>query len=391
MARPGLLSPLQLTGGQGLLDNTVLVVNPEFNAAAESYTSISFISDLMTAISLAPDAGVGEPTLTSLRSLGASVCPALGNSIPAELAGQTPFPAVAENGYVALLGEVTSQDLGGGDSGKFAQAFAAAQGYAALANQFILSALDANEYLGPTFTNLEDMITGDLSKTTADLPVFGDDLANTGFIISLPKLPTLGEPATFIQNLVDQTQSKGLLPCVALALQSVGLTPGEIKDLIDNNRSSLFNPDGLTANQFDRLQQKAFLGLTLVSGDCLDQIQAILESDVPVETAADLLSPQALFPNSFQTFLYQGVPLYVNGELNPVISNSIAGSPVPLGAVSAVSAVPGVTPAPSGCDELGKIIPPNWAVANKALAFELQQVSGIADLVSPQLASILTL
>jgi len=44
---------------------------------------------------------------------------------------------------------------------------------------------------------------------------------------------------------------------------------------------------------------------------------------------------------------------------------------------------------PSGCDELGKIIPPDQAVANKALQFELQQVSGITNLTLPQLAILL--
>jgi hypothetical protein len=46
-------------------------------------------------------------------------------------------------------------------------------------------------------------------------------------------------------------------------------------------------------------------------------------------------------------------------------------------------------PAPSGCDELGKIIPPDQAVANKALQFELQQVAGITNLTLPQLAALL--
>ena len=373
MAKPGLLSPLQLTGGEGLLNNTVLVGNSEFAAAASSYLSISFIADLMTAISLAPGRGVSAPTLTALRSLGTSVCPALGNSIPAEFAGQDPFPAVALNGYVALLQEVAARDIGGGDSAKFAQAFAAAQGYASLANQFILSALDANEYLGPTFTNLTDMITGDITKVTNNPTVFGDDIANLGFLISLPDLPTLGEPATLIQTLAGQTNSNSLLPCVEVALRSVGLSSAEIKDLITNNRSSLFNPGGLSANQFDRLQQKAFLGLTLVGDDCLDQVLAVLgvTNLDNLDNMADLLDPTAILPNSFGTLLFQGVPIYENGVLTPGVPGSI-------------------TVAPSGCDELGKIIPPTWAVGNKAWGFSLQQISGIANLTLPQLASILT-
>lgn len=370
MAKPGLLSPLQLTGGEGLLNNTVLVGDSEFAAAASSYTSISFISDLMTAISLAPAASVTTPTLTALRSLGTSVCPALGNSIPAAFVGQEPFPAVAENGYVALLQDITARDIGGGDSAKFAQAFAAAQGYAALANQFILSSLDANEYLGPTFTNLEDMITGDFSKVSDDLPALGNDLANLGFIISLPKLSTLGEPATLIQNLAEQTNSNQLLPCVDLALRSVGLNTQDIVNLLTNNRASLFNPGGLTQNQFDRLQQKAYQGLTLVGGDCLDQVLEIFGAELEVEDVADLLDPTKIFPNSFQTLLFQGQPIYNAQELTP--------GPLIL-----------LTNVPTGCDELGKIIPPDQAVANKALQFELQQVSAITNLTLPQLAALL--
>jgi len=371
MAKPGLLSPLQLTGGQGLLNNTVLTGSSSFSAAAANYESISFIADLMTTISLAPGAGVTEETLEDLQTLGTNVCPALGNSIPAALAGEEPFPEVAPAGYVNLLKNIGDQYLGGGDSSKFAQAFAAAQGYASLANQFILSALDANEYLGPTFTGLDNMITGDFSKVSTNLPALGDDLINLGFLISLPKLSTLGEPATLLQNLAEQTNSNRLLPCVDVALQSVGLTQTEILDLINNNRSSLFNPDGLSANQFDRLQQKAFLGLNLVGGDCLDQVLEILGVDLPIESMADLLNPAAILPNSFDTLLYQGTPIYENGVLTPGIPGSIV-------------------VAPSGCDELGKIIPPNWAVANKALGFELQQISGIANLPLPELASILT-
>jgi hypothetical protein len=43
----------------------------------------------------------------------------------------------------------------------------------------------------------------------------------------------------------------------------------------------------------------------------------------------------------------------------------------------------------TGCDELGKIIPPAQAVASKALQFQLQQISGIAGLTLPALAAIL--
>ena len=370
MAKPGQLSPLQLTGGVGLLNNTVLQANSDFSAAADTYEGLSFISDLLATISSAETANISESNLNSLRTLGKSTCPALGDSIPAEFEDQEPFTAGAPNGFVALVSAVGSGYAGSGDSAKFAQAFAAAQGYASLVNQFILAAVDANEYLGPTFSGLDNMVTRDFAKISTDLPALGGDLANLGFLISLPAVNQLGEPAALLEQLsAVGNMGNGTLPCVDVALRSVGLSTQDIIDLISNNRASLFNPNGLSANQFDRLQQKAYQGFTLVGGDCLDQVKAVLGVNVPVDDMADLLDPAKILPNSYLTLLYQGNPIYgPNGILIPDIS------PIP---------------APSGCDELGKIIPPDQAVANKAIQFGLQQVSGITNLTLPQLAALL--
>jgi hypothetical protein len=233
--------------------------------------------------------------------------------------------------------------------------------------------LDANEYLGPTFTGLDNMITADFAKVSSDLPLLGQDLVNLGFLISLPNLANLGEPAALLEQLAAVgNMGNSTLPCVDVALRSVGLSTQDIINLISNNRQSLFNPNGLTDNQFDRLQQKAYQGFTLVGGDCLDQVKAVLGVDVPLDDMADLLDPAKILPQSFPTLLYQGSPIYN-----------------PLGTILIGNADLDGIPAPSGCDELGKIIPPDQAVANKALQFELQQVAGITNLTLPQLAALL--
>jgi hypothetical protein len=371
MARPGQISPLQLTGGVGLLNNTVLKPSGEFADAASAYNELSFISDLLATIGSAETANVSEANLNSLRTLGSSVCPALGDSVPSAFTSQEPFTEGAPNGFINLVLAVGSGYAGSGDSGKFAQAFAAAQGYASLVNQFILSVTNANEYLGPTFSGLDDMITRDFTGVSTDLDALGADLLNLGFLISLPDIANLGEPAPVLQQLANTgNMGNSTLPCVEVALRSVGLSTQDIIDLISNNRSSLLNPGGLSANQFDRLQQKAYQGFTLVGGDCLEQVKAVLGVNVPLDNMADLLDLTQILPNSYFTLQYQGTPIYsTDGVLRlPDIS------PVP---------------APSGCDELGKIIPPDQAVANKALQFELQQVSGITNLTLPQLATLL--
>jgi hypothetical protein len=370
----GVLTPLQLTGGAGLLQNTGIAVNSEFVSKIDEYESITFISDLLTTLSLSSAAGLSSATIASLRTLGSTACPALGDSIPNGYAGVAPIPAPSNAGFVSIFPAIGEKYLGDGDVGKFAQAFAAAQGYVGQVNQFIISAANANEYLGPTFTNLDDMITGDLSKISLALPALGADLEELGFLISLSDLDHLGEPAALLQQLSKLgNMGNSTLPCVQAALEMSGLTTADITNLISNNRESLFNPAGLTTNQFDRLQQRAYRGMTMVSGDCLTDVLAILDVTTPnIDDMTDLLDPVKILPTSYPSLKFGDQLIYApNGSVNSGISQE-------LNATTA-----------TGCDELGKIIPPAQAVANKALQFQLQQVSGIQNLTLPQLAAIL--
>jgi hypothetical protein len=370
----GLLTPLQLTGGAGLLQNTGIAVNSEFLNKINQYESISFIADLLTTLSLSSAAGLSSATIASLRTLGSVACPALGDSIPNGFASVEPIPAASNAGFVSIFPAIGEEYLGDGDIGKFAQAFAAAQGYVGLVNQFIISAANANEYLGPTFTNLDDMITADLSKVSLALPALGEDLVELGFLIDLSNILHLGEPAALLQQLSARgNMGNTTLPCVQAALNMSGLTDAEIADLISNNRESLFNPNGLTTNQFDRLQQRAYQGMNMVSGDCLAEVLAILDVTTPdIEDMADLLDPAKILPNSYDSLKFGNQLIYgPDGSVNSGISEE-------LNATTA-----------TGCDELGKIIPPAQAVANKALQYQLQQVSGITSVTLPQLAAIL--
>jgi hypothetical protein len=362
----GDLTPLQLTAGAGLLQNQGLQVNTSFAAAVQEYESIPFISDFLATLNLSQAANLSPATITQLQTLGNVVCPALADSVPAGFVGAT-LP-LSNDGFLSTVQSNGANYVS--DVSKFTQAFAAAEGYMGLANEFIVSACSANNYLGPTFTTLNNMITADLTKVTDQLQTFGEDLQQLGTLIDLANLPNLGEPAALLQQLVSQ--GKALLPCVTAALQVVGLSDRDIIDLTTDNRQSLFNPNGLTENQFGKLQQRVYQGMTLVSGDCLSDVLEILDVTVPgIDDMADLLDPQKILPNSYPSLLFNDQPIYINGSVN----SSLA--PI-LNATT-----------PTGCDELGKIIPPAQAVANKALQFGLQQVSGIQNLTLPELAGIL--
>lgn len=367
----GDLTPLQLTAGAGFVQNQGITLNSAFSGNVVAYESVPLISTLLTAISLAATANISNSTIQSMRSLGASNCPALGDSIPTATSNVAPWPPTGNAVFSSAIISVGTGQLGGGDVGKFAQAFSIAQGYAATANLFIRSAVQANDYLGPTFTTPTAQITADVSRVNLAFPPFGNDLADLGNAINLADIEQFGEPAALLRQLVNV--GKGVLPCVQSAMTMMGLNTTDVNNMVNNNRQSLFNPNGLTDNQFNKLQARAYTAMSFVEGACLDQVLAVLDVTTPnIDNMADLLDPKKIFPTSWPSLTMMNDLIYLdNGAVNPALE------PI-LNATT-----------PTGCDELGKIVPSDQAVASKAIQYQLQQINGITNVSLPELAAIL--
>ena len=193
----GDLTPLQLTAGAGFVQNQGITLNSAFSGNVATYEAVPLIASLLTAISLAPAANIGNGTIQSMRSLGSSAlgnsfCPALGDSIPSTFSNIAPWPTTGNAVFSTAIETVGSTWLGSGDVGKFAQAFSITQGYAATANLFIRSAVQANDYLGPTFTTPTAQITADVSRVNLAFPPFGNDLADLGNAINLADIEQFG-------------------------------------------------------------------------------------------------------------------------------------------------------------------------------------------------------
>ena len=377
-------TPLQLTAGVGFYSGNAITANTQLANNIASYNSVAPIANLLFTITEAASnvsLSIGAGTLANLKTLGANVagnyCPALGDSVPSNVSW-----TVGNAGYATTITAAASTYLGSGDFGKFAQAFGAAQGYISLTNNVILSAVNANstDYLGPTFSNQNNLITADIAKVNLAFPAFGTDLAATGDLIAFDNLLQFGTPAGLLQQLARQGRMlNGSTPCVTAALRAQGLTDQNISDLVNNNVQSLFNPQGLTANQFDRLQKKCYPALVNVTGSCLQDVLAILNCVLPnINTMADLLNPVKLFPTSYSSLTLPTpsgpVLIYdttgaVNSVITPILNSG--------------------TVTPTGCDDLAKIIPAANAAANRALQIAFQQVKGIAGVTAPQLAAIL--
>jgi hypothetical protein len=372
---------LSLTAGAGLYQNATVTANAYFASNRASYEGTSLIGNLLVAISAAatdPGLAVSAPTLDALKTIGSNVsanyAPWLGDTAPSNVS-----VTLANTGLAAQIAAQGSSYVA--DNSQFVQAFAAAAGFVGLTNLIINSTLQANNYLGPTFSNMTNLITADMAKTNLAFEQFGLDLTQCGNLFSLDNLAQFGTPAALLQQLSEQgNMINGTLPQLQQALIDQGLSLQDIKDLVNNNVQGLFNPQGLTQPRFDQLQKQAYPALLTVQGDDLDQVTNILGVTTPnINTMADLLNPVKIFPRSFAS-LTLPTP---NGDI--LIYDS-AGSVQSLveQILNSGSLVP------QGCDQLAKIIPADQAVANRALQVAFAQVKNISGTDLTQLAEILT-
>jgi hypothetical protein len=396
----GIITPLQIIASAGLLDNQGLKPLPAaLTTAINQYNATTLMQNFFAAVDYYKAQGFfTENTFDQLISIGSTVCPALGNSIPASPVGSYPnliaeyltINTVTDNstidpsGFSNLIQQTGSAYLGDGDIGRFAQGFLAVQGYLSTVNSFVNSVDNSQTYLGPTFTTMSDLVTNNISRVTTDIPKFAVDLRNTGRLINTGNLELFGTPAGLLQQLATVSGATGSsLPGVvdqlknqdAVATRS-GLTDAEINTLVSDNRVSLFNPRGVSALAFDQLQKTAYQAMADVRGAELQDVLTVLEISTPnINTMADLLNLEKIMPNSYQTLQ---VPTAVGPRPIYLSDGAVDQTLAPI--------VNQILPAPSGCDELGKIIPPANAVSNKAFQSALQQVTNIAQTPAPNFA-----
>ena len=224
---------------------------------------------------------------------------------------------------------------------------------------------------------MDSLTTAGISGVNSDLETFGVDLKKQGNLVNLQKLDLYGTPAGLVQQISRQAGvSRQTVPAIQSALTAVGLTDSDIENLVTDNRVGINRPNGLSQNEFDRIQKTAYAALSLVPSDDVTQILSILDVTTPNITSLEqLLDPTKVFPLSYQTMLTPTpagpVPIFgtngsVNSSITPIVNSYL--------------------PTASGCDELGKIIPPADAVANKAIEVSLKQINNIGTTTLPALA-----
>jgi hypothetical protein len=282
MATTGSLTALQLDAAAGLLQNQGIGISANLTAAIASYEDTALISPFLDTIAVGSTGNIlSANVITDLETLAANTCAALSNSVPPAYSG------LGVQMTDVVLAEA-AVDICGSSVSKLAQAVNQAQGYAEQTSIFINSAVNSQTYLGNTFTSINNMITGSVTTINLATTAFGTDLENLGQLINLRNLNNFGTPLALVQQLFAVS---GTVPVLSVAFVQAGI-PEEIV-------LNLTNPATSTT---DAIQRVMYQAMTQITGSELSQLLQVLGvTTIGITTAADLLNPLKLFPNSFQS------------------------------------------------------------------------------------------
>ena len=284
-------TPLQLIALAGINQNTALTVSPALTNSLSSWNAQTWVSQWKQAVILGANVVanvtvLSNSTINTMTTIGSTTCPALGEAFPANVTALTGNLQVAP-GVTGLVSTQASLVINQTDLSKFCQAFSSATGYVAGTNQTINVSLNSATFLGPTFTGMDSLTTGDVSKMNQALPEFAQDLEKLGLVINLESLGELGTPAQLLKNLFQQ----GVLPQVSTALVNQGVPLAVVTSLTDNDYEMA-----------DSLQRLAYQAMTTIKGSDLELVLQVFQcTTANIVTMADLLNPVKIFPNSFRT------------------------------------------------------------------------------------------
>lgn len=217
--------------------------------------------------------------------------------------------------------------------GEFLQSFINAYGFVESSNQAIMSQHNSKRFLDSTYSNMNDLMTADVSGVNMATTAFGQDLVASGKAIDLESIATFGLPINLLRTL---RRYNTLTKAVSLALVNSGISHDDLLNIMLD--------ESIATSTHQKLMYQAFL---TVKGDDLAEVLITLNCKTPGLTSlADLLNPKKLMPNSYSSLT---VPLY-----NKKLSSANSKTYYPIyegGGTSSKISTPAVV------DQVGTMIP----------------------------------
>ena len=421
MSNSGKQSPLGVNTLSSLLSNTGVNINPVmvntygYSTSNTSYTLGSIIGQtslkyLTYAINDAYTRGqVSTTVYNTLLTIGASTVPALGNAPASIFYNYTGYPnwasnynntnAVTQWGFIRLFAlqgyNEFNYNNGLPNYAEYLNAFMTASSFVKTTNQSIMTMQNSLTFLDGTFSNLDDLITADISGVSLSTVSFGKDLISLGKAFDLSTISTFGLPTDVLKLL---KKYNAISSDVSLALISSGLDINLVNSYIAGTQIADVNQ-----------QKLVFSALQLIVGDSLAEVLTTLNCKTTgFESLADLLNVRKLFPTSYDTLtvpVYNTIqspnnsktyyPIFVNGALNPNLSTpsvvAQVGSQFPLNAPElGIDSQTGlVQEIPLGFGSfLYSILPKDLAISCGAFSSSMQQIKNISSIPFEKFAQV---
>ena len=394
MSTTGKQSPLGVNVNSSLLQNIGLCINPTNQSyigtskTNTSHTPGSLVNNtclklLTYAINQAYNGSVsqtpaGTSTYDNLIAIGKDIIPALGN---AKSPGYTTDDPTNQWQGQATTGYSTAGDTGDGQSATwipydttnnnksvtqwgflrlyalqawnefnwngivagsgmpeykdFLSSFLTSQNFIDYSNTTINALQGSTKFLKGTYSNMNDLISADVTGVSLATQAFGQDCITAGKVIDLSKILKFGMPSVLLQTI---KKYNSITQSLSLALLSAGLSTQDIDDI---SSGRMLTPT--------KLQEQQIYGafLIIVGQDLADILIPLNCKTQGLESLADLLNIKKLFPNSYQSLT---VPIY---NANPGPTNAKTYYPIfDNGSVSSRLEAPAIV------EQIGVIIPP---------------------------------
>jgi len=210
--------------------------------------------------------------------------------------GTTDWGAIGYTGTPILGGTFTASGAGAGTGiaacvastpsyKDFTSSFLTFHNFATYSNKNINTVANSTNFQKGTFSNQNDLITGDLSGVTLSMQEFGQDLINLGKALNISQIHKFGLPSTVLQLIKQHNaQTKNL----NLALLSSGLSADDVENISNG---------GTTPTK--QQEQQIYSAFSIVRSSALDEVLVPLSCKTKGLTSlADLLNVQKLFPLS---------------------------------------------------------------------------------------------
>ena len=359
MSDSGKQSPLGVNVLGSLLQNVGFRINPiaaSYMGSSKNYTDYPDKGSIVNNTSLRmltyaikdaytrgqPSGGstVSNSTYDNLISIGANTIPALGNSKPPTFTYTGPanqwdsqgttsgvLPnyqglswnpynytnAVTQWGFIRLLALQAWNEFnwnGNHDSASiaykdFTQCFAQSYSFIEYTNVGINALKSAPSFLKGTYSNMNDLITADVTGVSLATNTFGQDLIALGKAINLQRIDSFGLPSVLLGTL---KQYNAISQSISLSLIAAGLQSTEVDKIL----SGAITPSIAQ-------EQKIYGAFLIIQGVDLENALIPLNCKTRgLTTLADLLDPVKLFPNSYLTLT---VPIF-NASPGPTNSKT---------------------------------------------------------------------